>query len=203
MSTLSSRLAGPLARGLAALALLAAAALPLPASAAFVAYGGSGNAVLFDPGTGEGGWVGAIDEVPDPAIAAPLSLVSVVFFQFDAASGLLSGQFEFTDSTDLDSVLTGTVSGSSADADPFSSGGQFALDYRITGGLGRFAGARGFGLAFLDIRVFDPLASSDNYAESGLLVFGVPTPGTLGLAAAALLLLGGTGRLARAARTPA
>lgn len=151
-----------------------------------VSYAGSGNAVLFDAATGSGGWVGAIDEVPDPAIASPLSLVSVVLFHYDAATGLLDGSFEFTDSLDLDSVLFGSLSGRSADADPFGLGGQFEIDYSIAGGRGRFAGFSGFGLAFLDL---DPAGTPDNYRESGLLVLSVPAPGTLALSLAALSLL--------------
>jgi hypothetical protein len=159
---------------------------PARAEPVLVAYGGSGNAVLFDASTGSGGWVGAIDEVPDPAIASPLSLVSVVLFSYDAASGLLSGSFEFTDSLDLDSALFGRLSGRSADADPFGLGGQFEIDYLIDGGSGRFAGFSGFGLAFLSL---DPAAAGDNYRESGLLVLAVPVPGTLLLVALALALV--------------
>jgi hypothetical protein len=175
-----------LMRALGALALLAATTVPVQAGPTLLAYSGSGNAVLFDASTGEGGWVGALDEVPDPGNPTPAALVSVVLFAFDAASGVLSGQFEFTDSADLGSALFGTLLGSTTDADPFGAGGQFAIDYTVAGGSGRFAGFSGFGLAFLNL---DPAAPGDNYSESGLLVLSVPTPGTLGLALAALGVL--------------
>ncbi len=164
---------------------------PARAGVVSLAYGGSGNAVLFDAATGQGGWVGAIDEVPDPAITEPASLVSVVLFAFDAATGLLDGSFEFTDSLDLGSALVGTLSGRTTAADLFGSGGQIEIDYLVTGGSGRFAGFSGFGLAFLDL---DPAAAGDNYRESGLLVLSVPAPGSLALAAAALALLALHGR---------
>lgn len=182
---------------------------PARAGLVTVAYGGSGNAVLFDAATGSGGWVGALDEVldePGVAGAVPLSLVSVVLFEFDAATGELEGQFEFTDSLDLDSALVGTLTGRTADADLFGAGGQFEIDYLITSGRGRFEGFSGFGLAFLD---FDPDAAGDNYRESGLLVLSVPVSGTLGLAALALGMVGlgaaarsaAPGRAASAARS--
>ena len=57
------------------------------------------------------------------------------------------------------------------------------LDYAITGGTGLFAGAYGFGLAFLD---FDPMGTFNNYQESGVLVFSVPAPATLALVLAGL-----------------
>ncbi len=191
MTTLFTRAAhwrARLWRTLGGLALLAAMALPAQAGPTLLPYAGSGNAVLFDAGTGEGGWVGALDAVTDPAHPMPLSLVSVVLFRFDAARGTLSGRFEFTDSQDLGSALFGTLAGSTADADPFGpgAGGQLAIDYAIEGGRGRFAGVGGFGLAFLDI---DPSAAGDNYAESGLLVLRVPVPGSLGLVLAGLLVL--------------
>ncbi len=164
---------------------LAAAASAAPV---FAPFNGSGNAVVFDETTGEGGWVGSIEQDPFPLVAAPLSLVSVVLFTYDAALNTLTGSFEFTDSQTLDSTLFGTLLGSSFDDMPFSSGGQFALDYSITGGSGLFAGATGFGLSFFE---FNPASSFDNYSESGLLLFdvpqAVPEPGTLPLLAGSLL----------------
>ncbi|MCU0919518.1 MAG: PEP-CTERM sorting domain-containing protein, partial [Burkholderiaceae bacterium] len=136
-------------------------------------YTGSGNAVPFDAGTGAGGWVGAIDQVPDPGVSDPLSLVSFVVFTYNAAAGSLSGTFEFTRSADLGSTLFGVLTGSTTDPDIFGLGGQWSLDYDIQGGSGQFAGASGLGLAFLQ---FDPLATPDNYTESGLLVFNLPDP---------------------------
>jgi opacity protein-like surface antigen len=172
----------------AALALLPLLALAPAAQAAmvFAPFSGSGNAVVFDPGTGEGGWVGSIAQFPDPDVADPLDLVSVVLFTVDPLTQLLSGQFSFTRSTDLGATLFGLVAGSTTDADVFGSGGQFALDYSIQGGTGDFAGASGFGLSFLQ---FDPNGFPDNYAESGLLAFNVPEPGSLPLLAGALLVM--------------
>ncbi len=152
----------------------------------FAPFAGSGNAVLFDASTGEGGWVGSVVQTPDPGVAAPLDFVSVVSFQFDALTRMLSGQFEFTRSTDLGATLFGQVTGSTTDADLFNLGGQLALDYTIRGGTGDFAGANGFGLSFLN---YDPAGTLDNYLEDGLLVFAVPEPGSLPLLAGALGLL--------------
>lgn len=152
----------------------------------FAPFSGSGNAVVFDASTGEGGWVGTVVQTPDPDVAAPLDFVSVVLFQYDALTQLLSGQFELTRSADLGATLFGQVTGTTADADPFNLGGQFALDYSIVGGTGDLAGASGFGLSFLTI---DPAGSPDNYQEIGLLAFAVPEPGSLLLAAGALGLL--------------
>lgn len=168
-------------------------ALSAPAQAApttlFAPYGGSGNLTLFDATTGSGGWVGSLLQVPDPDVAVPLSLVSVVLFHFDALSGALSGRFEFTDAADLGASLFGTVMGSTPAPDVFASGGTFSIDYTITGGTGSYAGASGFGLAFL---THDPLGGFDNYTEDGLLSISlVPEPGSL-----ALVLLGGLGLLA-------
>lgn len=156
--------------------LAPAQATPVPL---FVPFAGAGNLVLFDPVTGSGGWVGAIDQSPVPAVPSPLSLVSVVLFSYDALSQTLSGSFELTDATDLGASLFGTVLGSTTEADPFGQGAQFSLDYTITGGTGHYAGASGFGLAFLQ---FDPDASFNNYREDGLLVINaVPEPGSLPL----------------------
>jgi hypothetical protein len=94
------------------------------------------------------------------------------------------GQFELTDANDLASSLLGLVMGSTSDDDVFANGGQFALDYTIQGGTGLFANAQGYGLSFLQ---FDPQAQPDNYAETGLLVFNVPEPGSAALAGLALV----------------
>jgi PEP-CTERM motif len=174
-------------RLLAALSL--ALALPLAAQAEptsyFVPYLGAGNLSVFDASAGTGGWVGSIDQEAPPVVASPLSLVSFVTFQFDAATLALTGSFEFT-TTDLLSTLVGELSGTASSADILTSGGQFALDYTITGGSGDFTDARGFGLAFID---YDPSASFNNYSESGLLNFEVPEPGSLALAGVGLLAL--------------
>ncbi len=159
-------------------------------------FTGSGNVLAPDADTGEGGWVGRIDEFPEPGLLAPQALVSTVLFSYDAVLNTLSGQFEFFDSATLSSSLFGTVIGQSLDDDPFVNGGQFALDYLITGGSGLFSGATGFGLSFLQ---FDPnggfggaeFGFSDTYGEDGLLVFevqrAVPEPATLALVAGSLL----------------
>ena len=160
----------------------------------FAPFSGSGNAVVFDPSTGDGGWVGSIEQFPEPGLADPLSLVSVVLFTYDALAQTLSGQFTFTRSTDLGATLFGMVTGSSVDADLFGSGGQLALDYTIQGGTGDYFAASGYGLSFLQ---FDPAGAPDNYSESGLLVFAAPEPGSLALVAGGLLAVMGLRRRAR------
>lgn len=170
------------------LLLCATCLLPLAARAdpvtLFVPYGGEGNVAVFDAATGSGGWVGAIDQSPDPSSPVlPLSLVSVVLFTLDAASHTLSGSFEFT-TTDLLSTLYGELSGSVLDADILSTGGRFNVDYLIRGGSGQFFGASGFGLSFVD---FNPAPAFNNYAEAGLLAFSVPEPGSLALVSLGLL----------------
>ncbi len=149
----------------------------------FAPFAGSGNAVLFDAFTGQGGWTGTVLQVPDIGVTNPLSLVSVVLFQYDALTRTLMGQFEFTDANDLASSLLGVVMGTSSDADLFGAGGQLALDYTIQGGTGLFANAQGYGLSFLQ---YSPQAQPDNYTETGLLVFNVPEPGTAALVALAM-----------------
>ena len=173
----------------AALALLPLLALAPAAQAGplvFAPFFGSGNAVVFDPSTGDGGWVGSIEQFPDPGVTDPLDLVSVVLFNYDMTSQMLSGEFTFTRSADLGATLFGLVSGSSTVADLFGQGGQLALDYTIQGGTGDFAGASGIGLSFLQ---FDPAGTFDNYQEDGLLLFSVPEPGSLPLLAGALGVL--------------
>ena len=172
---------------LACLTLLAAAPAVQAGPLVFAPFTGSGNAVLFDPATGSGGWVGSIDQFPAPGVTEPLALVSVVLFNVDPLTQALSGQFTFTRSSDLGATLFGLVAGITTDVDVFNSGGQYALDYTIQGGTGDFSGASGFGLSFLQV---DPAAPGDNYGESGLLAFAVPEPGTLPLLAGALVALG-------------
>lgn len=173
--------------GLSLAAACASLVCTAPAAAEptlFVPYAGSGNLVLFDAATGSGGWVGSIEQFPDPEVAAPLSLVSVVLFNVDALSRTLSGTFAFTSAADLGGSLFGTLFGSTAETDIFATGGQFSIDYAITGGTGFYAGATGFGLAFLN---YDPAGAFNNYSENGLLNIGmVPEPDTL-----TLLLAGG------------
>ena len=159
----------------------------------FVSYSGQGNVSVFDAAAGTGGWVGSIDEVPDPAIANPLSLVSVVLFTLDRAAQTLMGSFEFT-TTDLLSTLFGELTGSVTNADILTQGGQFDLDYQINGGTGQFSRATGFGLAFLD---YHPAGTFNNSTESGLLLFSVPSPATGILALTGLLALAASSRRAR------
>lgn len=163
-------------------------------------FSGSGNAVVFDASTGEGGWVGSLVQDPDPTVADPQQLVSVVLFRFDVLTQLLSGQFTFTRAADLGATLFGQVTGSTGDGDVFANGGQLALDYTIQGGSGDFAGASGFGLSFLQI---DPAGLPDNYVETGLLVLAVPEPGALPLVAGGLLALWGVGRRRQARQSVA
>ncbi len=166
------------------LALLSATAAQAEAVTYFAPFGGQGNVLVFDPSSGTGGWVGSIDQTPDPLVATPLSFVSVVLFTADQLAQTLMGTFEFT-TTDLQSTLFGELTGTYAEIDILNSGGQFSVNYNVLGGTGQFARATGFGLSFVD---FNPLATGDNYSESGLLLFQVPSP-----APAALVALGLTG----------
>ena len=186
----------------AALALLPLLTLAPAAQAGpvLLPLSGSGHAVVFDASTGEGGWVGSLVQDPDPTLADPQQLVSVVLFRFDVLTQLLSGQFTFTRAADLGATLFGQVTGSTGDGDVFANGGQLALDYTIQGGSGDFAGASGFGLSFLQI---DPAGLPDNYGETGLLVLAVPEPGALPLVAGGLLALWGVGRRRQARQSVA
>ena len=165
------------------LLVLGATAAQAEATTYFVPYEGGGNVSVFDAAAGTGGWVGSIVQSPDPAVASPLSLVSVVLFTVDELTKTLSGTFEFS-TTDLLSSLFGDLSGTFAEDDILGGGGQFSIDYTVQGGTGMFSRATGFGLAFVE---FDPRATGDNYRESGLLLFEVPATTTLALAALGLL----------------
>ena len=189
--TLPSLLARALRTTTLALLPLLTLAPSAQAEPLLLPFSGSGNAVVFDAGTGRGGWVGSLSQFADPGVADPLELVSVVLFTVDPLTQLLSGQFNFTRSNDLGATLFGLVAGSTTDADVLNQGGQFALDYTIQGGTGDFSGASGFGLSFLN---FDPNGVFDNYTEIGLLVVAVPEPGALPLVAGGLLALWGVGR---------
>jgi hypothetical protein len=184
MSTLFSTLKRFALAGALALHLLPAAAEAATTSY-FVPFEGAGNISIFDASTGSGGWVGSIDPTPDPLANPPFPGVSTVLFSFDAASRTLVGTFEIN-SGDLLSTLFGTLTGSTTDTDFLASGGQLSIDYTITGGTGLFDSARGFGLAFVN---YDPACAFNNYGETGLLNFSVPTPSTLALMLPALALL--------------
>ena len=180
-----------------ALRTITLAVLPLftlaPAAQAgpmLLSFSGSGN-VLVPDAQGDGGWTGTVLQDPEPGLATPQKLVSVVLFNVDPLTQLLSGQFTFTRASDLGATLFGLVTGGTTDDDVFNLGGQYALDYTIQGGTGDFAGASGFGLSFLN---FDPNGGFDNYTETGLLVVTVPEPGALPLVAGAMLALWGVGR---------
>ena len=195
MNTLLTRARRALHAALLSATLLTPFTLLSTATAApvdyFVPYGGQGNLSVFDASAGTGGWVGSIDEVLDPANPGPpLSLVSVVLFTLDRTAQTLMGTFEFT-TTDLLSTLYGELTGSFLDSDILTQGGQFSIDYRINGGSGQFAGANGFGLAFVD---YNPAGTFNNYSESGLLVFSVPSPATGALVLAGLLALAASRR---------
>jgi hypothetical protein len=168
------------------LALLGASAAQAEAVTYFVPFGGQGNVSVFDASAGTGGWVGSLDQTPDPLVAAPLSFVSVVLFTADQLAQTLTGTFAFT-TTDLQNTLFGELTGSYAEIDILNSGGQFSVNYNVLGGTGLFARATGFGLSFVD---FNPFSAGDNYSESGLLLFQVPAPAPLALVALGLMGLG-------------
>ena len=162
-------------------------ATPALAALQFSPYSGQGNVSVFDAAAGTGGWVGSLQGLVHPLSGDPFDLVSVVLFSVDGLSQTVSGQFEWTGAFDLGSSLFGRLTGTVSDDDILLLGGQFALDYLIDGGTGVFAGAGGFGLAFVD---FDPLASGDNnYTEVGLVVASVPVPNSSLLAMTAVVLL--------------
>lgn len=164
-----------------------------PAALVDLSFDAAGNVVVFDLQAGSGGWVGSLDEVLSPGQAGPArSYVAVVTFSFDTLANVLSGQFEFTEAQNLANTLFGSVSGAfTGSADSLQQGGQWALDYTVSGGTADWSGASGFGLSFLS---FDPTSNAfNNYSEQGLLVLDlqqVPLPATAPLVLAGLALLG-------------
>lgn len=175
----------------AALALCAGLAAT-PASASVVLSDqfsptlGQGNALAFDAMGLSGGWAGSLSGLVTPGTGAPIDMVSIANVTIDPLLGTFSGSFELSDAATLASTLFGLLSGTVSAADLLLSGGQFALDYLVQGGTGVFAGASGYGLAFIDV---DPSALPDNYTESGLFVLSVPVevPEPAGLALLGLL----------------
>ena len=142
---------------------------------------------VYNPSTGDGAWSGTLVDSPFPVPTLPLSLLTVVNFSFDSMSNLLTGDFEFTSAADFGSTLTGRVTGSFLFGD-FETGGQLALDYDIQSGTGQFPRATGFLISLADI---SPLGGGfGSYSEFASGQFVVPAPGTLALAAVALLALG-------------
>jgi hypothetical protein len=174
-------------------ALAASMSAPLWAQAEtvtyFVPFNGAGNVSVFDPTVATGGWVGSLEQTAPPVVANPQSWVSVVLFSLNSAAQTLTGTFEFTNSADLSATLFGNLTGSFGVSDILNQGGQFSIDYTITGGTGAFANATGFGLSFVD---FDPRQTFNNYMEAGLLNFSitaVPEPATWMLGALGLMFL--------------
>lgn len=192
----------PLKTFIQSAALAAALCVPVAQAMAsplqFDPFSGQGNVSVFDAAAGTGGWVGSLDGLTDPATGLATPAVTTVLFTLDGLTHRLSGQFEFT-TTDLGSTLSGLVQGTVSVDDILTRGGQFSLDYSISGGTGLFAGASGYGLSFLD---FDPLAApgSDNHVESGVMVYAVPEPASPLLWALALCALAGS--TAAAGRRP-
>jgi hypothetical protein len=99
-----------------------------------------------------------------------------------------TGTFSFDDTSAANNDFFGSITGV-FDVTNFSS----AINYVITGGLGTFLNAKGFGtgLVFITPQQSGP----PTYAEKGRMT--VPEPGTLGLLAAGTLLLAGLRRRAR------
>lgn len=176
-------------RALLCVSLALPLALPTAARAEVlnynVFYGGLGS-LVFDAATSTGAWTGTIDEAPFPPVPSPLGLLSVVNFSFDGASGTLMGMFEFTSASDFTTTLIGRLDGELLQGD-FATGGQLGLNYTIDDGTGLFASAEGFGISLFDFVA--PVQGFSDYTEAGVLVFSVPEPAGLTLAAAALLAL--------------
>lgn len=115
------------------------------------------------------------------SIGAPLS----------ATTFAMSGNFLFDDTSAANNDFFGTLSGI-FDVTTFST----AIDYLITGGLGEFLNATGFGSGVVFIT--PQLDGPPTYRESGRMV--IPEPGPLALLAAALLAVFGITRHRAVAR---
>ncbi len=204
MSTphLRGRLAAPL---LAALLVGAAQAAPIPNPFVFDEFGGPdtpamSGGLLFSPDVGLGGWIGVLQGTGP---GAP-SFDTLAFFDAvaDGVGGWdISGGFDFVfrdidGLTPEDDTLSGTLAGTLA-PDP----GNPALRrvnvlYTVVSGSGLFAGFSGFGSSMFS---YDASGQEPySYAGSGRLQLQdpalVPAPGTLALAALALLAAAGLRR---------
>jgi hypothetical protein len=211
MSTpfLRTRLAAPLA---AVLLAGAAQAAPIPNPFLFDEFGGPDSpamsgGLLFSPDDGIGGWIGVLQGI-GPMAPTFDTLVSFNAMADGAGGFGISGDFDFIfrdidGLTPDDDTLTGTLVGTlMTDAgDPALR--RVSVLYTVVSGSGLFAGFSGFGSS-----MFSYNASGDepySYAGSGQLRLQDPAlvsaPGTLALAALALLAAGGVRRAAPAATT--
>jgi hypothetical protein len=199
---LRTRLAGPLA---ALLLAGAAQAAPTPNLFLFDEFGGPDSpamsgGLLFSPDFGLGGWIGVLQGIgPGAPTFDTLASFNAVA---DGAGGFdISGSFDFIfrdvdGLTPEDDTLTGTLVGTlMPDAgDPALQ--RVSVLYTVISGSGLFAGFSGFGNSMFS---YDASGQEPySYAGSGRLELQGPglvsAPGTLALAALALLAAAGVRR---------